>query len=627
MHEVRKTVTVLFADVVASTELGERLDPEAVRQVVSRYFAEMAQVIERHGGTVEKFIGDEVMAVFGVPAIHEDDALRAVRAAAAMRNRLEGLNDELEERSGARLEIRIGVNTGEVVAGDPSTGHAFVTGSMVNLAKRIEQAAKPGEILLGDETSRLVRHAVVTTLVGPVTVKGKHDAIVVWRLDEVDASSEAFPRRLDAPLVGRAVELDALRAAYARAIETRRPQLATVLGPAGIGKSRLVWELLEEVAGEAEVRVGRCLPYGEGITFWPVREVLPEELFEDTTEEIFRRVRKQLQEIADARPLVVCFEDVQWGEPTFLDLIQYLAGWMREAPVLFVCLARPDLLERRPDWPTTGADTLALRLGRLSDDEAATMLDHLSARGEIRTRITEAAEGNPLFVEQMAAMAAEEGSDVTVPPSIWALLTARLAHLDASETAVIERAAVIGREFPLQAVIDLSPSELRQHVSGHLLGLVRKELVRPYAVGEDDRFRFRHGLIRDAAYDAMPKGLRAELHERHAAWLEEAGNREVIIGYHLEQAVHLRRELALYDDSTERLALRAGGLVGGAGQRAFRRGDLPASRNLLGRARALLVTKTRRTSTTTAIWQTRCGSSERSTGRMHPAGVVRGRRG
>jgi class 3 adenylate cyclase/tetratricopeptide (TPR) repeat protein len=587
MHEVRKTVTILFADIVESTVLGELLDPEAVRDVMSRYFAEMGQIVERHGGTVEKFIGDEVMAIFGVPNLHEDDALRAVRAAAAMRERLAALNAELEATWGARLEVRMGINTGDVVAGDSSTGHGFVTGDAVNVAKRIEQAARPEEILLGEATAKIVHHAVTTTPAAPLSAKGKRHKIAVRQLVDVDLTSEALPRRTDARLVGRTAELTALRAAYARATETGQPQLMTVLGLPGIGKSRLARELLDMVVDEARVLVGRCLPYGEGITFWPVREILPEEPLGGTSEEIFSQVRKRLEALARERPLIVCFEDVHWAEPTFLDLVQYLAGWIR-APVLLLCLARPELLEKRPDWPRNDPTAQALTLGPLNERHADELLELLNAPGSARERIASAAEGNPLFVEQMAAMAAAGGGDIGVPPSIRALLAVRLGQLDPLETAAIERAAVIGREFPLRAVVDLMPADERTSVAAHLFSLVRKEFIRPHAVAEDDRFRFRHALIRDAAYDAMPKALRADLHERHAAWLEAAGHRDFIVGYHLEQTVNLRRELGLHDEPTARLAARAGGLLGDAGNRAFRRSDMPAARNLLGRARALL---------------------------------------
>ena len=587
--EARKIVTILFADIVASTELGERLDPEALRSIVSRYFEEMASVLEAHGGTVEKFIGDEVMAVFGVPATHEDDALRAVRAATAMQAALAPLNDELERTWGARLDSRIAINTGEVVAGDPSAGHGFVTGDAVNLAKRLQTAASPGEIVIGDATHALVRHAVRTTVAGPFTVKGRQEPVRGRLLDAVDATPEAFARRLDTPLVGRAAEVGRLLAVLRRATKTRRPQLVTILGPAGIGKSRLVRELLERArASGAETLVGRCLPYGEGITFWPIREILPEETLQGTAEEIFRQTRAALEERARTGPLVVCFEDVHWGEPTFLDLVQYLEGWIRDSPVFFVCIARAELLEKRPDWPTSSPDAWALHLGGLSDAEIHELLDTLSAPAAALERIAVAAEGNALFVEQMVAMAADEGDEVAVPPSIRALLSARLDRLDRDELTVVERAAVIGRDFPLSAVLDLVPEELRERSHALLLGLVRKELVRPHTDGDADGFRFRHVLIRDAAYEAVPKQLRSDLHERHAAWLDQSGFAEVLVGYHLEQAAALLEGLGRRDTHSDELARRAGELLGAAGQRAFARGDLPAATGLLSRATALL---------------------------------------
>ena len=587
MHEVRKTVTVLFADVVASTELGERLDPEALRQVMSRYFAEMAAVVELHGGTVEKFIGDEVMAVFGVPIVREDDALRAVRAAAAMRDRLRVLNSDLDERWGARLEIRIGVNTGEVVAGDPSAGHGFVTGDAVNVAKRIEQAAAPGEILIGETTSNFVGHAIVSTALEPLAAKGKRADVRAYRVDEVDLTSEALPRRLDAPMVGRGDELAMLLATYTRAVDTRQPQLVTVFGQPGIGKSRLARELLEGVASEARVLVGRCLPYGEGITFWPVREILPNETFEGTREEIFWRVRKQLEAFAAERPLVVCFEDVHWGEATFLDLVQYLKGWIPDGPVLLLCLARPELLENRPDWPRNEPEAIALTLDPLSDEESTQLLELLDAPDSARARIAEAAEGNPLFVEQMTAMTADEGAAVAVPPSIQAVLAARLDSLEPDDGTVLQCAAVVGRDFSLRAVLELVPAELRPAATTVLLGLMRKELIRPHAIGDEDGFRFRHALIRDAAYDGMAKSLRAELHERHANWLD-ARREGMLVGYHLEQAVLLQRELGAQNDEVQVLATRAADALHRVGRRAHARGDAPAAAALLDRSVTLL---------------------------------------
>jgi predicted ATPase len=364
----------------------------------------------------------------------------------------------------------------------------------------------------------------------------------------------------------------------------------TVLGAAGIGKSRLVREFLLDAGPEATVLVGRCLPYGDGITFWPLRDTLPDEPLEGTTDEIFWRVRKRFEELAHERPLVLCFDDVHWAEPTFLNLIEYLHGWIADAPVLLLCLARPDLNEHHPAWLSTHADTVVLTLAPLSGEEVTTLVDALEAPSEARDRIAEAAEGNPLFVEQMTAMATEEGPAFVVPPSIRALIAARLDRLTADERAVVERAAVFGREFPLRAVVELSPEDLRSSVAGNLLGLMRKELVSPAVIAfiDEDGFRFRHALIREVAYEGISKQVRADLHERCARWLDRNGGDDVIIGYHLEQTFRAREQIGQVDDATLALANEAGELLGAAGRRAFARDDMPAAANLLERAASLL---------------------------------------
>ena len=271
--EVRKTVTVLFCDVTGSTSLGEQLDPESLRNLMSRFFEEMRAVLERHGGTVEKFIGDAVMAVFGIPAVHEDDALRAVRAAADMRDALASLNKELERDRGVTIASRIGVNTGDVVAGDAAAQQSLVTGDAVNVAARLEQAAAPGEILIGAPTMSLVRDAVVAEPVEPLVLKGKAEPVDAFRLVEVGAGILGVARRLDTPMVGRASELDALREALGRAIRDRSCVLATILGAPGVGKSRLTREFLQGIQDATVIR-GQCLSYGDGITYWPVVEML-----------------------------------------------------------------------------------------------------------------------------------------------------------------------------------------------------------------------------------------------------------------------------------------------------------------------------------------------------------------
>jgi class 3 adenylate cyclase/tetratricopeptide (TPR) repeat protein len=623
-RDVRKTVTVVFSDVTGSTALGEQLDPESLRRVMGRYFDEMEAVVEAHEGTVEKFIGDAVMAVFGIPIVHEDDALRAVRAATEMRERLAALNEELERDWGVRIEVRTGVNTGEVVAGDATGGQRFATGDAVNVAKRFEEAAPAGEILLGETTYRLVRDAVEVAPVEALELKGKGEPINAYRLRSIEPEAPGRARRLDSPMVGRGRERSLLEQAHERAVDDRACQLFTVLGAAGVGKSRLIEEFLDGLAERATVVRGRCLPYGEGITFWPVLEVVrmlgadaaSVGLAEGTSpsDETSWAVRKLLEAHALERPLVVVFDDVQWGEPTFLDLVEHVADLSRDAPILLVCLARPELLDARPGWAGGKFNATSVLLEPLGEDDSTELISNLLGRAEldveVRSRVAEAAEGNPLFVEEMLGMLIDDGilerhnghwvakgdlASVAVPPTIQALLSARLDRLQPAERAVVERASVEGKVFHRGAVAELAPTEVRNDVGGHLQSLVRKELLRPdqSAFVGDDAFRFRHLLIRDAAYEAMPKELRAELHERFASWLERvAGERvleyEEILGFHLEQAYRYRGELAPLDEEARALGARAGERLSAAGKRAFARSDASAAISLLDRALEVL---------------------------------------
>jgi class 3 adenylate cyclase len=589
-REQRKVVTVLFCDVTGSTSLGEQLDPEAMRTVMARYFETARTAIERHGGTVEKFIGDAVMAVFGVPVVHEDDALRAVRAAAELRDAVE-------------IDVRIGVNTGEVVTGGADT---LATGDAVNVAARLEQAASPGEVLLGAATYALVRGSVDAELLPPLEAKGKAEPLTAYRLGGV---REETSRRSGTPMVGRADELEQLRRAYERAVRERGCHLFTILGAAGVGKSRLVGELLATIE-DARVLRGRCLSYGEGITYWPVVEIL-KQLGDPGGDERVRRpisvllgeldaptspaeaawaVRKALESAAAELPLVVVFDDIHWGEPSFLDLVEHIADLSRDAPILLLCMARPELLDERPGWSGGKLNATTVLLEPLGREETDQLVRGLLSEGDesLVGRIGDAAGGNPLFVEEMVELARDSDGEVAVPPTIHALLAARLDGLPADERAVLERGSVEGQVFHRGAVLALAPEE--GQVDSRLVALVRKELVRPDAptLPADEAYRFRHLLVRDAAYESLPKASRAALHERFASWLEEFGadlvELDEIVGYHLEQAALYRKELG---DSDAALGARAAERLATAAERAWRRHDARAGISLGERAAAL----------------------------------------
>jgi class 3 adenylate cyclase/tetratricopeptide (TPR) repeat protein len=643
--EVRKTVTVVFCDLKGSTSMGERLDSESLREVIGRYFEEMRRVVERHGGTVEKFIGDAVMAVFGLPRLHEDDALRAVRAASDMQVALAKLNGHLQRDFGVTLSNRTGVNTGEVVAGDPVSGQRLVTGDAVNVAARLEQAAPEREVLIGETTLALVRDAVSVEALEPLTLKGKAEPVAAYRLVSVQ-SGAILPRRPDLPLVGREPELALLDRTLAEATRERSVRLVTVLAHAGVGKTRLLEEFSRAVAGRASTLRGQCLAYGDGITFWPLAEVVrsvagisetnaPEQararigsllttesadvanrlssvigLSDDVfpIEETFWAARKLLESLAAERALVVVFEDVHWAEPTFLDLVHHLVEAGTDGAVLIVCTARPDLLEEHPawgEWPGAARVTLE----PLSPVDAALMAENLvggALDAPTRDRIATAAEGNPLYVEQMMSMLIDAGSlrneggrwvsgsnetPIAVPPTIHALLSARLDRLGRDERSVLEPASVVGRVFFRGAVEHLSSLASAEAVDAQLGALIRKQFVAPEesTFAGQDSFRFHHALIRDAAYQALLKRARAELHERFVDWMVGVtGPRslewEEIMAYHLEQAFRYRLELGPLDRHASELGRRAAALLASAGGRAFARGDVHAAGNLLRRA-------------------------------------------
>ena len=605
--EIRKTVTVLFCDLVGSTSLGDGADPEILREMMARYHAELRTILERHGGTVEKFVGDAAMAVFGIPQAHEDDALRAVRAADEIGAAMARLG----------LETRTGINTGEVVAGG---GETLITGDAVNVAARLEQATNAGEVLLGEGTHELVRDAVRAEPVTPLVLKGKAEPVAAYRLIGLLLGAPAYVRANDTPFVGREDELGRLERALARAFDERSPQLVTIVGAPGIGKSRLARELIQRAP--ARVLLGRCVSYGEGITYWPLSEVVDQvgdvrsalsgdsdgELAASriaaalatagsvaSSEEIAWGFRKLFEALSQTEPLIIVLDDIHWAGPTLLDLIEYVTTFAHDARLFLLCIARPDLFELRPDWATPRRNAILVTLEALGEEEAETLVDELrEVTEEAKARIIEAAEGNPLFVEQLVTMQAESGDgELVIPPTIQALLAARIDRLEAGERAVIERASIEGRLFHRGSVQELLPEHSHGSVGGHLMTLVRKGFIRPdrAQLHGDDGFRFGHNLIRDAAYESLPKRVRADLHERLTDWLESRLGDDVveeISGYHLEQAHRYLVELGSDDEHARELALRAGRLLAAAGRRAHARGDDGAARSLLERATRVL---------------------------------------
>jgi class 3 adenylate cyclase/tetratricopeptide (TPR) repeat protein len=650
-EEVRKTVTVVFCDLKGSTSLGEKLDSEPLREVLGVYFAAMRDVLERHGGTVEKYIGDAIMAVFGLPRLHEDDALRAIRAAFEMRAALRDLNLRLQATWGVSLENRTGVNTGEVVAGDASTGQRLATGDTVNVAARLEQAAPDGEVLIGQTTFHLVRDAVTVEPVEPLDLKGKSKRVRAYRLLGV-SGGEAITRRVDLPVVGREEEFGRLLESFNHTVGGSRCEVVTLLGQAGLGKSRLIEEFVRHVGGHAQVLRGRCLSYGDGITFWPIAEafrqaagILPDDTDEAARaklwsltgagredaalriwslmgfgsgaygkDELLWSARAVLETIARRWPLVLIFDDIHWAEPSLLDLIEHVADTSAGVPLLILCTARHEMLDDAPGFLAGRHGVQVIELQELSRADTARVLRNLigdlQLPAVLEDRILSVADGNPLFAEQMISMLIDSGmireadgawefaggyDDATVPPNISSLLASRLDRLPPLERGVVERAAVIGLEFQAAAVAALAPDgDAGGDLAPPLSALCTKRLIRAIGAGTSgDDYQFSHILVRDAAYDRLLKRTRTSMHERFADWLlEVSGTRmpefEEIIGYHLEQSFRCRAELGPVDAQAISLAQRAATHLGLAGSRAIDRGDMPAAASLLQRAAGLL---------------------------------------
>src|SRR5438552_1049786 len=585
MTEERKLVTVVFADIVGSTALGIEHDAEVVRESLARTFEAAGLVLESHGGTVEKFIGDAVMAVFGGPTAHDDDADRAVRAAFALRERIADLAN-----AGVPFEVRIGINTGEAVAGTGDGAQCLVTGPVVNLGARLEQAAGTGEILVGPLTQRITNRGVHYGPPREIEAKGAGRVEVFAARSLASAVPEQHRgiEGLHAPLVGRDRELRILRDAFGRVGAERTPSLVTVFGAAGAGKSRLTTEFTAAV-GAAQVRVGRCLPYGEGITFYPMQQILrsdagidlstpraeaiealraavertvgadeaasvarrlevvlglteaPEALAdipaEDLMEELRWGVRRFFERRASA-PLVLVFEDLHWAEQALIELIEHLAEWAR-APLLIVCLARPDFREIRPTFGASAANAVAITLSPLGPDDTRLLIRELLAidalSEEVRADVVARAEGNPLYVEEFLRTLIETGRierrdgrwvalgeirAVELPPTLQGLITARLDRVAPEVKRLLHAASIVGRLFStsaLGAIAGAAPS----------LDLLREAARRDLIVEADERapgegrvHRFKHALFREVAYSTIPKAERLRMHDNYGRWLE-----------------------------------------------------------------------------------------------------------
>ncbi len=603
--QFRRLVTILFVDVVESMALAETLDPEALAGVLRRYFETVSTAVARHGGIVEKYAGDSVMAAFGIPVSHEDDALRAARAALDIKAGMAALNEQLLRQHGIGLEIRVGFEAGEVVATPTESRQRLVTGEAVGIAARLEQAAASNEIVVGEVAGRLIDYAAELESLGDLAIKGKRDPVHAYRLIALTPVAPAFEARQEAPLVGRKRELAALRRALKRAVDGGSTQVAVVIGPPGVGKSRLGAELARRTRGITTLW-SRCLSYGDGITYWPLREVVaqaPESAERDAVvaaldaetpppaPEIALLFRQLCEALAREQPLILVVDDVHWAEPTLLELVEHLAD-KGQAPILVVCVAREELLEERADFLDERANAARIVLDPLSAEETDVLLDGLGGtvlESDQRERIVATAEGNPFFLEQLLALALEGGlAERGLPETVQALLAARLDRLGPGERAVLERGAVVGKEFAEADVVALLDAAAAPTAEAHLRVLAERGFVRERG---ESLFVFRHVLVQDAVYRAAPKRLRAELHERYADRLDselaDYADLDEFVGYHLEQAYRLRTELGESDRRVERLAEDAGRRLGEAGVRALKRADVHASLGLLRRATTL----------------------------------------
>ena len=630
----RKLATVLFVDLVDSTSLVSASDPEVVRRRVTQFFDRVSGSIERHGGTVEKFAGDAVMAAFGVPQAHEDDSERAVRAALEILSTVDDLN----------LQARIGIEAGEVVTG---TGDStFATGEAVNLAARLQQVAEPGQILLGPAAHRLTLGRIEVDDLGPIDVRGREEPIWVWRA--IGADGRAPARVPVTPLVGRDHELELLENTFARATRDRRAHLVTIYGEPGVGKSRLANEFLASLEGTTILH-GRCLPYGESITYWPLaemvkgaadiadddpidvaieklRECCPADAVaeliglatgvleavhgERSQQEISWAAREWAQLMAQTQPMILVFEDIHWAEEPLLELIEHMTAWVRDGSLMIVCLARPELLDVRSDWGGGRVRATAIELEPLTATDSETLIEALAEDGavspETRRKLLEKTGGNPLFLEEVMLDVAECGEELAtarIPDTIQALIASRIDRLAADSKALLQHASVIGRTFWVGAVEYLASAESLDDVIEDLL-------LRDLVVGEsrsslsnEKAYRFKHVLIRDVAYASLTKSARAKNHSRFAEWLRKRGADELveIRAHHLDHAASLLAELDGAPPAD--LAREAAEALEESGRRSLAREANQAARHAFLRSVELEPTLQRRYFAAKAAWR------------------------
>ncbi len=648
--EERRAVTVVTMSILPTRD-GRDLDPESLGQLQGDYLDAVRTIVAFHGGSVQRVDAETVLAVFGVPTLHDNDPLRAVRAAAEVRSALERTSAHLQRTRHVRLSFTAALETGEVLVRYGESGGPAIIGATVRLARKLEHTAAGGELLLGPNTYDLVRDAVTVQETAPSARDATGIPARAWRLVSLRPDAAGRVRHLDAPMVGRDRELALVVQTFERAVSDRSCQLVTVLGPAGIGKTRLVREFLALTGERAAGLHGRCLDYGKGITFWPIVEVVREaigavdantpeqvrarvtELLGDRhgtstavesilgllglaeqappVEELPLAVRRLFGALARRRPLVIVLDDLHLAEPPLLELLEDVADLVRDGPLLLCCIARTELFDVRPNWGGGKPNATTILLEPLGSQECGELIENLLGTEDVdveaKRRLPEIAEGNPLFIEELIAMlidndvlvpsagswvAKTDLGKVPIPPTISALLSARLERLESEERALLSLASVMGTLFSERAVRELAAERTRAAVGRKLTALTRKELIRPHHsdLFGDTAFDFRHALIRDAAYGALSKRERSELHERFAGWLEATapdrpGEVDDVVAYHLEQACQYRAALGLEDPA---LIRRAVDRLVAAGQRAGDRWDHPAAVGLLERARALL---------------------------------------